>query len=465
MSYLVRTTRLLILLHFFVALCGRVVAAAERSEIDELWARALDEKLTGQERQAAAIEWGRRFSEADVATRRRALGARGVRLHPLLLDPIRGALKDEDLDVRSSAAGLLLGHRDEPSLEAAVAVLGEALDDPATRKNALYHLKWAGEAIFPALPALVQLLRDSGEDAEAARVLEVFEEVGPAAAPAVPDLVEVLTTDADGAASRRAAIALAHIGEPAKAAVPQLTELLNSEDRDTAVEAHIAIRRIDERSVPEPSPIRRFIPSYIEKLKGADIDQALLAMATLCRIGPAAVEAIPAIVDFIHRIKDSPEMEKYGLGIASHMMMFGEAALPEYLKLIKHPDPGIACLAAMFIGNGRMEHKAAKPEMIELLAETTGDVKACVVQGLGSISRDDPSVVPILMRAAEDPDSRVRKAALSAINFQEKASDEIFAALERARDDPDPDVRKAAEWPLQNMEAKRNLGKYREADE
>ncbi|MFM7103468.1 MAG: HEAT repeat domain-containing protein [Verrucomicrobiota bacterium] len=89
-----------------------------------------------------------------------------------------------------------------------------------------------------------------GGDADAkVNALNEIAQLGGQAAPAVPKLMELLK-DPDPVVLRTAAYALGSIGPKAKAAIPALKAILDqSNDRDTLTATVNAIRAIDEKAV------------------------------------------------------------------------------------------------------------------------------------------------------------------------------------------------------------------------
>lgn len=89
-----------------------------------------------------------------------------------------------------------------------------------------------------------------GGDADTkVNALNEISQLGEKAAPAVPKIMELLK-DPDPVVKRTAAFTLGSIGPKAKAAIPALKEILNnSNDRDTLTATVNAIRAIDEKAV------------------------------------------------------------------------------------------------------------------------------------------------------------------------------------------------------------------------
>ena len=89
---------------------------------------------------------------------------------------------------------------------------------------------------------------DTNARVEAATTLA---SAGPNAAPALPALIEALKNDSDPLVRRLAAYALGQIGPDAKEAIPALTAALQSGDREMITSVINAIRAIDPSAMPE----------------------------------------------------------------------------------------------------------------------------------------------------------------------------------------------------------------------
>ncbi len=162
------------------------------------------------------------------------------------------ALKDEDWDVRSSAARALgnIG----PAAASAVPSLIAALKDE--NRNVWDKAVDALGNIGPAaVPALIAALKDKDSDvrSSAARALG---QIGPAAASAVPSLIAALK-DKNSNVRYFAAGALGNIGPAAASAVPSLIAALKDKDLDVCRSAAWSLGDIgDPHAIP---PLEKMI--------------------------------------------------------------------------------------------------------------------------------------------------------------------------------------------------------------
>ena len=202
---------------------------------------------------------------------------------------------------------------DEGALE-----LAGQLDAPTAieRYRAAHALRQLGPKAKPALPALVQALKDAQPwvRAEAGRALVeigITKDEVPALvarlSPADPDTgllvaealaglpaealdpLLALLPGEDDRARRGALLTLGLMGRHAAPAAPPLLDLLASEDPATQKLAGEALRRCGPWA-------EEFVPEILERLQFSDKEQIRWAAAgVLARIGPAAREAIPAL--------------------------------------------------------------------------------------------------------------------------------------------------------------------------
>ncbi len=99
--------------------------------------------------------------------------------------------------------------------------------------------------------AQVQILKGSDKDAKVDACVKLGE-AGESAGDAVPALIELLADKGDdGLVRRMAAYALGQIGPKAKAAVPVLKTLLGDPVREVVTQTLVSLRAIDPSSVPK----------------------------------------------------------------------------------------------------------------------------------------------------------------------------------------------------------------------
>ncbi|MCI0538572.1 MAG: HEAT repeat domain-containing protein [Verrucomicrobiales bacterium] len=190
------------------------------------------------------------------------------------------------------------------------------------RQVAFTHLVALGPAAAPALPALIDLLRD-GDELAASRVVELFANLGHAAKPAVPALIgararfgpdfmlitvqaltKIAPTDAnvvtvfaatlqdDVRAALVAARSLQSNGLEAHRVVPALTAVLKL-DASSASEAAALLAEYGDGAVSA-------VPNLIEMLQRPSERLRIQAATTLGKIGRTAAAAKSALRDALN---------------------------------------------------------------------------------------------------------------------------------------------------------------------
>ena len=217
------------------------------------------------------------------------------------LQTLRQLLKSEDAVTRSQAAGaifeapthdpaivsLLIENikrsPDKPYNELlalgaigtnaapALPLLIEALKDPATRNNTLTALTGIGDAAAPALPTLTELIA-RGELQLKPEVIEVIIHVGPPASNAVPMLRTALEGQ-EPVARAMAAMALGRIQQDVESAIPVLIAELSN--RGSAKEQHWLV--------------------WLPNMHSIGFDHRETAAWLLGEIGPPAKDAVPEL--------------------------------------------------------------------------------------------------------------------------------------------------------------------------
>ena len=145
-----------------------------------------------------------------------------------------------------------------------------------------------GPAAKVAVPALTKMLGDP-EWANRWTAADTLGKIGPEAKAAAPALTELLQ-DCDSRVSTAAFETLVQIGAEAKTAVPVLIKLLKKENRRNRVFAIRTLGKIGEGA-------KEAVPDLAKMLQVADCRYE--AFDALCEMGPAARQALPALVKFV----------------------------------------------------------------------------------------------------------------------------------------------------------------------
>ena len=205
---------------------------------------------------------------------------------PALVD----ALKDSYEPVRRNAI-YALGAIGKPAVEPLI----EALDSEkgAFKMEPILHICDAAHGLAAtgasAVPALITALQDGRENVRASAAYALGE-MGPIAAEAVDGLIGLLTDESEEV-RRHATSALGMIKVPSSKTVPALIEVLEDrEDTDLAFFAAQALTRIGPDAVEAIPALREALMSESAYVRG-------FAAEALSRIGTA--EALQALVPFL----------------------------------------------------------------------------------------------------------------------------------------------------------------------
>ncbi len=204
------------------------------------------------------------------------------------IDAAVTALETGDATARMKAANTL-GFMRESAADA-VPTLVDALEDgyePA-RRNAIYALGAIGES---AVEPLVDALAAEKEAFDMEPILHICDAahgLGAIGVSAVPALMTALEDERENVRAS-AAYALAEIGPVAAEVVDGLIALLTDESEEVRRHATSALGMIKE-------PVSKTVPALVRVLEDReDTDLAFFAAQALTRIGPDAIEAVPAL--------------------------------------------------------------------------------------------------------------------------------------------------------------------------
>jgi HEAT repeat protein len=231
-----------------------------------------------------------------------------------------------------------------------------------------------------AVSTLTQVLRESGGDYGRMLAANALGKVTGSAAAEAVSAVKPALSDVDLSVRSCAAVALGKIGPAAAEAVPELIKALRDDAR-VAVNAAQALWLIGLRAVP----------ALIEALGDLDPRVRGCAAGALGKIGPAAAEAVPALIGALR--DDAPN----SLFVAQTLWTTWTWAAEDVPALVEafRDNPRVAASAALALWQIGQPAIAALTEAlratdIQKQAET-------VLTGIGSTSRKtgrQPSMVP-----------------------------------------------------------------------
>lgn len=155
--------------------------------------------------------------------------------------------------------------------------------DDFSRAWAPYYAGDFGNDAKPAVPAMLEVMKDSNEHIRR-QTIQGLGKMGPAARDAVPHITLALN-DPDRTVLNAAMVALGEIGPAAAEAVPRLWELTRSDSPGERIYAAFAIWKIEASE--------SVLPVLIEAIDHKETRWP--AVGILCLIGPPAKSAVPAI--------------------------------------------------------------------------------------------------------------------------------------------------------------------------
>ncbi len=210
--------------------------------------------------------------------------------------------------------------------------------DPYQRKHGAYLLSTTGALAKPAVPKLIELLKDPVAQGEAASALG---KVGAEAKDAVSGLIVFLQDKQAGYDRVYAADALGLIAQEPDKVVPVLMNVMQDDiEPVTRRSAAAALGHFGANA-------KVAVPFLIKAINEGDKDMREDAALSLGQIGGAPKD-IAAIVELL---SDEIDIARYG---AAHALgkIGGEAAsaVPDLVKLLKDRSENVRCAAAQALG-------------------------------------------------------------------------------------------------------------------
>jgi HEAT repeat protein len=180
-----------------------------------------------------------------------------------------------------------LGHQG-PHASHALPALIEAMGDenPEVRVEAAVAVLRIDPWNQRPIPVITNVLLNSREPMSRSSAALALSRLGPGAVPAVPALIQALK-DTDDHVRECAAQALGHVGPAAHQAIPALGQATNEVGTDVPVYAAQALGEIGAKEA---------VPALIAALRHENPQVRVLAAQSLGEIGPEARDAVPALV-------------------------------------------------------------------------------------------------------------------------------------------------------------------------
>jgi HEAT repeat protein len=280
------------------------------------------------------------------------------------------ALRSWSADV-TSAAYKLLHIIGLPAVPALVAALATG-DDTADKISIIHLLTRLGSQASSAVPELTRKLSSHFLQARIAAA-EALTAIGPAAASAVPALITGLS-DSYADARQAMAVCLGQLGPAAEPAIPALVRLLADRQARVREAAELALERL--------GPVT--IPALIALLEARDAERKETWQAAKDKVSNWSPHPLPGIAvierdKFINNmywatyeiVADLTSPEIAQLSVLQLLGKFGPAAadaVPAIVPALADPNPGVVSAAAEILGQIGPLADYAVPSLLKVLA-------------------------------------------------------------------------------------------------
>ena len=344
------------------------------------------------------------LQDRDREVRRRAaaaLGDLGKKQAKTVLPALADALRIESTrsgrhnrfrlgvsdEVHHALAGALVSFGARSAAELTVALESAGTD---ARWHALDVVARIGREARSATPLILEAIEEENANmrAQAVRALAAVAEPGLA----LPRLIEALKDESDRV-RRAAAEGLAGYGDSAKPAVSVLIRTLKDDSGGSAGRAAaLALRKIGKPAVAA-------LVADLADNPRKDV------MMLLGKMGPAAREAVPALVALTRD-------DDVGMRCAARLAMWRidrahecNRALFDNLRLdLKGPDEARVDVCAA-VGEIGPEAKSMVPALLEALREQDSVAQDFVAEALGHIGAEARAAIPALVEALRPPNT------------------------------------------------------------
>ena len=197
----------------------------------------------------------------------------------------------------------------------------------------------------------------------------------------------------------------------------------------------------------------RVVPTLIAALAGADPLLKKNVAQTLGYIGPAAKEAVPALVRLMK--EDSGDVKTWA-GMA--LEKIGDPAVEWLLSALDNPDPAVRADAARVFSGMFPPPTRSISRLLAAMKDESVEVRrlaadAVAVYALSSREPLPENSVAALLPFLKDTDVKMRYAVISIMGSFASRHGEAFAALTAALEDPDAENRICAAGQLKKLGA------------
>ena len=418
--------------------------------------------------------------EADSDVRLHVMAAMADRGKEVV-EPLAKALEDEEA---AHWACLVLAEIG-PEAADAVPALAKLLETEKStdrldlRREAILALAAIGPKAAPAVPELIAAL-DGEERINAVVAAYALGSIGPEAKTSEAKLKELADAEESPQMLQTVCLwALAKINpddkEFAKAAIPRLIEALKSPKQPVREAAARALIELD----PDPEITRPLMDKLMEEASPEAVNDILDAVASLgenavprlskalehadarakaaaiiARIGPAAKDAVPALIE---ALKDENALTRCEVLFAlAAIGPDAKQAVAAVIDAVGDPEEDVCYAACFALGKVGPDAAAAKSALQKNLA---AEDEFMAMASAWALAQIDPACeetckksVPILIKALAQPEAITRLHAAEALGTLGPLAKDAADALKKAAKDDNEHVRAAATKALKAVE-------------
>jgi HEAT repeat protein len=368
-------------------------------------------------------QWVKQLGSEDADARRKAEDAvRALAGHPdALAEALLAAASDPKPESLVQARALVaMGPRAVPTLTA-------GLWDAKTRKTSLLVLSRIGPDARAAVPTLVRLLSDPDEETRASAAGCLTEINAYSAIPALTKALE----DRSPEVRRWATNALAYLGaDPAPIVRVLMTDLKNGK-QSSQLELVSILGHLGPAATEA-------VPAIIACLPDADVLSSRWIAQSLARIGPGAKDAIPALKKRLADEKKDARLLRPHVAVA----LWQIARDPEATKLLREQldekDARLPFRETTVKTLWRIDQ--SKETLEALTAQLKSENPAFVIAAAGVLGDAHKDAVPLLGKMLAHKEAKVRAQAVVALHQLGPAAAPVVDALRAVMKDDDPQI-------------------------
>ncbi len=366
-----------------------------------------------------------------------------------VIEALVKALSDGNAPVTLNAANAL-SHIGTPAVPALV----QKLADEHYRRLVVEVLGEIGPGAESAVPALVELLSHVGDDLELRReVFIALASIGSKSPEATSAMMKILRDPAAGDARAGAAYVLARSGE--KKALPVLQQLITvAEDERVQRSAAWALVTLDPRNAES---VKLAMPHLLHATSSDIPFVRKEAMTALTTLGPAAIAALPSMLE--HAASDAhASVRMQSLHGLAEIKAPATQALPVAIASLDDPDAKVRNAARYLLGTLGKEAYAAAPLLRGTLRrgdELDRILSAWALVHVEPSMENSKAAISLLLTALQNPNPRVRIETANTLGTIGAGSTEVRTALETAQNEDDPLVKDAVSNALKAVTQRR----------